>query len=144
MGRRIAAAQSQHAAGVAGDRDAVLVGEMERIARLVVWSIVTVAPVRSVSPDVTVTPESTATAAPPTVNVLVAPDGVTTGGAIVTLTLSAAELLFSEPSLATIESDRVVVFVLVVEKVTDCKAAWYWAGRRTAGQGQHAAGVAAA
>ena len=94
--------------------------------------IVTVAPVRSVSLDVTVTPESTATAAPPTVKVLVVPDGVTTGAAIVTLTLSAAVLLAIEPvsfvSRATIESDRVVVLVLVVENVTDCKAVWYWAG----------------
>ena len=45
-----------------------------------------------------------------------------------TSTLSAAELLVSELSRATIESDRVVVLVLVVENVTDCKAAWYWAG----------------
>ena len=36
----------------------------------------TVAPVRSMSLDATVTPESTATAAPPTVKVLVVPDGV--------------------------------------------------------------------
>ena len=42
--------------------------------------------------------------------VLVAPDGVTTGAASVTLTLSAAVLLFVAPSMATIESDRVVVF----------------------------------
>ena len=38
------------------------------------------------------------------------------------LTLSAAELLVSALSSATIESDRVVVLVLVVENVTDCKA----------------------
>ena len=49
-----------------------------------------------------------------------------------TLTCSAAGLLFSAPyvavpSMATIEIDRVVVFVLVVENVTDCKAVWYWA-----------------
>ena len=96
--------------------------------------IVTVAPVRAVSLDVTVTPESTATAEPPTVKVLVAPDGVTTGAAIATLTLSAAALLVSALSTATIESDRVVVFVLVVENVTDCKAVWYWADRSAAAQ----------
>ena len=48
------------------------------------------------------------------------------------LTCSAAELLGASPvsleSSATIDSDRVVVTVLVVEKVTDCKAVWYWAG----------------
>ena len=83
--------------------------------------IVTVAPVRAVSLDVTVTPESTATAEPPTVKVLVVPDGVTTGAPMI-LTLSAAELLVSALSSATIESERVVVFALVVENVTDCKA----------------------
>ena len=75
------------------------------------------------------------------------PDGVTTGAATATSTLSAAALLSrpsGEPSRATIESDRVVVFVLVVEKVTDCKAVWYWATRSAAGQCEHAAGVAAA
>ena len=85
--------------------------------------IVTVAPVKSAPPlKLNVTPESTATAAPPTVKVLVVPDGVTTGGRSVTLTLSAAEVLTSALSEATIAIDRVVVFVLVVENVTDCKA----------------------
>ena len=74
LGRRSAAAQGQHAAGVAAG-DAVLVGEVERVARLQrACEIVTVAPVRSVSLEVTVTPESTATAAPPTVNVSVVPE----------------------------------------------------------------------
>ena len=45
---------------------------------------------------------------------------------------SAAELLGSPPvsfaSRATTEMDRVVAFVLMVENVTDRKAAWYWAG----------------
>ena len=68
--------------------------------------IVTVAPVRSVSLELTVTPESTATAAPPIVKVLVVPDGVTTGAAMI-LTFSAAALLASESSRATIASDRV-------------------------------------
>ena len=45
-----------------------------------------------------------------------------------TLTLSAAAVLDSELSAATIEIARVVVLVLVVENVTDCKAVWYWAG----------------
>ena len=31
-------------------------------------------------------------------------------------------------SLTTIEMFRVAVLVLVEENVTDCKAAWYWAG----------------
>ena len=93
--------------------------------------IVTVAPVKSAPLKVTVTPESTATAELPTVKVLVVPDGVTTGAAGVasaTLTLSAAAVLDSALSAATIEIARVVVFVLVVENVTDCKAVWYWAG----------------
>ena len=93
--------------------------------------IVIVAPVKSAPLKVTVTAESTATAEPPTVNVLVVPDGVTTGAAGVasaTLTLSAAAVLDSALSAATIEIVRVVVFVLVVENVTDCKAVWYWAG----------------
>ena len=59
--------------------------------------------------------------------VLVVPEGVTTGGGSATSTLSAAEVLTSELSGATIEIDRVVVFELVVENVTDCKAVWYWA-----------------
>jgi hypothetical protein len=85
------------------------------------------APVRSLPPGLPISSESTATAAPPTVNVLVIPDAVNVGAVVDTLTCSAAELLSSDPSMATIESDRVVVFVLVVENVTDCKAAWYWA-----------------
>ena len=66
LGRRRAAGQGEHAAGVAA-ADAVLVGEIERVARLIAVPIVTVAPVRSVSLEVTVTPESTATAAAPAV-----------------------------------------------------------------------------
>ena len=49
-------------------------------------------------------------------------------GAAVTLILSAAGLLVNEPSSATIESDRVPAIVLVVENVTDSKAAAYWVG----------------
>ena len=45
--------------------------------------------------------------------------------------------------MATIEIDRAVVFVLVEENVTDCKAAWYWAGVSAATQSQHATRVAA-
>ena len=56
------------------------------------------------------------------------PDAVNTGAAIATLTLSAAELLVSELSRATTEIARVVTLALVVENVTDCRAAWYWAG----------------
>ena len=81
--------------------------------------IVTVAPVRSASKDDTVRPESTATAAPPTVKVLVVPETVTTGAAIATLTLSAADVLVSALSSATTEIARAVLFVLVVENVTD-------------------------
>ena len=83
--------------------------------------IVIVAPVRSVAFELTVTPESTATAEPPMVKVLVVPDGVTTGAAM-TLTLSAAVLLASTPSTATTVSERVTGFWLVVENVTDRKA----------------------
>ena len=50
------------------------------------------------------------------------------GEDMATLTLSAAAVLDSELSAATIEIARVVVLVLVVENVTDCKAVWYWAG----------------
>jgi hypothetical protein len=50
-----------------------------------------------------------------------------TGAAIATLTVSLAALLLIEPSRATIESDRAVVLEVVVENVTDRKAAWYWA-----------------
>jgi hypothetical protein len=56
---------------------------------------------------------------------------VTTGAANATLTLSAPVLLVvgeARLSSAMIEIDRVVVFELVVENVTDCKAVWYWAG----------------
>ena len=82
--------------------------------------------------EVTVTPESTATAVPPSVKVLVVPDGFTTGAAISTSTVSAPVLLGTSPvsfaSKATIDSDRAVLVVLVVENVTDCKAAVYWLG----------------
>ena len=84
--------------------------------------IVIVAPVKSVSSEVTVTPESTATAVPPTVKVLVVARRGHTGGANATLTLSAAEVLVSALSTATTEIARVVEFVLVEENVTDCKA----------------------
>ena len=83
--------------------------------------MVMVAPVRSVSLELTVRPESTTIAEPPTVKVFVVPEAATTGGAM-TLTLSAAELLESEPSRATIASERVTGLSLVEEKVTDCKA----------------------
>ena len=60
-------------------------------------------------------------------NVLVVPDGVTTGAAIATTTVSTPVLLGTLPvslaSRATTSTIRVVVFVLVVENVTDCKAA---------------------
>ena len=49
-------------------------------------------------------------------------------GAVLTLTRSATGLLVNDPSSATIESDRVPVTVLVVENVTDSKAAAYWVG----------------
>ena len=62
LGGRGAAAQGQHAAGVAAG-DAVLIGEIERVARLerAGRDRRRVAPVRSVSLELTVTPESTAT-----------------------------------------------------------------------------------
>ena len=41
---------------------------------------------------------------------------------MVSSTVSATALLDSEPSLATIEMDRAVVLVLVVENVTDRRA----------------------
>ena len=58
------------------------------------------------------------------------PDGVTTGAVVAsaTSTVSAAALLVSELSAATIEMARAVVVVLVVEKVIDRNAAWYCAG----------------
>ena len=84
--------------------------------------IVTVAPVRSVSLELTTMPESMATAVPPKLKVFAAPDGVTTGAAM-TLTLSAAELLVAELSSAMIASDRVTGLLLVVENVTDRRAA---------------------
>ena len=91
-------------------------------------AIVSVAPVKSASKDDAVMPESTATAEWPSVNVCpVLPEAVTMGAEIATLTLSDAVLLLSDPSLATIESDRVVVLLLVAEKVTDSRAVWYWA-----------------
>ena len=46
--------------------------------------------------------------------------------------------------MVTIESERVVVLVLVVENVTDRKAAWILGQRGRAAQRQHAGGVAAA
>ena len=46
--------------------------------------------------------------------------------------------------MATIEIDRVVVLVLVEENVTDCKAAWYWAGVALPLKVSTPAGVAAA
>ena len=85
--------------------------------------IVTVAPVKSVSVELTVTPESTATAVPPTVKVLVVPDGVTTGGAIDLDALGCRSCWSAGCRRATIDIARGVVLVLVVENVTDCKAA---------------------
>jgi hypothetical protein len=93
----------------------------------VVAEIVSFAPVRSLPLGLPVSPESTATAAPPILNVLVVPEGVNVGTVVDTLTCSATGLLSSDPSIATIESDRVAVFVLVVVNVTDCKAVWYCA-----------------
>ena len=90
--------------------------------------IVTVAPVRSVPLKLIVRPESTATAELPTVNVLVVPDGRHDRAGSETSTLSAAGLLPTDWSIATIEMARVVVFVLVVENVTERKAVWYCAG----------------
>ncbi len=59
--------------------------------------------------------------------VSVVPDGVTAGGAIATSTLCVAGLLAVGES-ATIEMDRGLKLVLVVEKVTEWRAVWYWAG----------------
>ena len=78
--------------------------------------------------EVTITLESTATAGPLTLAKLEWPDGVTTGAAMNTFTCSGAEMLASAPSMATTEIDRAAVFGVVVENVTDCRAAWYWAG----------------
>ena len=60
--------------------------------------------------------------------VLVAPDASSAGRVVNTTTCSAVGSLSSGPSLAMMEIARAVVFVLVVENVTDSKAAWYWAG----------------
>ena len=74
-------------------------------------------------------PESTATGAPPTRVVLVVPDGVTTGAATATSTLSAAATALQIVGRTVVDDDRkstgCVVLVLVVENVTDCKAVWY-------------------
>ena len=95
------------------------------------WSvpgeIVTVAPVRSVSKDETVKLGSITAPVPPTVNSAVTPDAVTTGAAMATLTVSDTGLLVSVPSDTKSVSVLGVVLVLVVENVTDCKAAWYCA-----------------
>ena len=96
--------------------------------------IVTVAPVRSLSTELTFNPKSTFTACPPIWYVLALPDPITTGGRRqgmarwpfaggATLTLSVAGMLAEVPSRATIEIVRVKVSLLVVEKVTDRKAA---------------------
>ncbi len=55
-------------------------------------------------------------------NVLVAPDAVTTGAGKVTMTLSAATPLSKEPSMATIDIARAVALLLVVENVIDSRA----------------------
>jgi hypothetical protein len=90
----------------------------------VLAEIVTTAPLKLASLELTVSPGSIANAdAPlPTVYVMLVPDAVTIGTATPTLTLSAAALLLFAPSMATIEIERVVVLLLVVENVTDCKA----------------------
>ena len=89
-------------------------------------AIVSVAPVRSVSKEVAVMPESTATAEWPSVNVCpVLPEGVTTGAVIASTTVSTAVLLVVGVALlssATTSMVRVPLTVLVVENVTDCKA----------------------
>ena len=122
--------RGQHAAGVTAG-DPVLVGEMERIARLgVAVQIVTMAPVTSVSNDDTVTAESTVTVWP-AVSFFVAWFAVTTGAAIATLTVSVPVLLVVGEevlSSAITLMLRVPLTMLLVENVTDCKAAVYWAG----------------
>ncbi len=91
--------------------------------------IVTVALVRSVLLELTVTPGSTATGELLSIRyVLVVPDGIITGAAAATTTCSAAEPLCCAASTTLIEIARVMRFGLVVENVTDCKAAAYWAG----------------
>ena len=104
LGRRSAAGQGQHASR---SNCRVMPFWLVKLSVSPDWKLVIVieAPVISVSLEVTVTPESTATAEPPSVKVWpVLPEVVTTGAAIATLTLSAAELLVSALSVATIES----------------------------------------
>ena len=59
--------------------------------------IVTLAPVRSLALGLPASPASTATAAPPIVNVFVVPEGVNVSEVVDTLTCSKAGLLFSAP-----------------------------------------------
>ena len=80
--------------------------------------MVTVAPVRSLSTELTFSPKSTVTACPPIWYVLVLPDAIATGGlggrgwcwwpfaGATTLTLSVTETLADVPSRATIEIVR--------------------------------------